>query len=132
MHGGERPKRSAIIAMPSSLDLTPEEVRRRGNAADALLFREIQRDDRRAIFGDMTTGDDDVMAAPLSFLQLATRVTNTLPNNRFSTIGDIVAKTESEIWQLPYLGPTSLTQIKAKLSALGLALRPGPPLPKWK
>jgi DNA-directed RNA polymerase alpha subunit len=112
--------------------LTPEEVRRRGDAVDALFFREIQRKDRRAIFGDMTTGDDDVMTAPLSSLRLATRVTNTLLNNDLSTIGDIVAKTESEIWQLPHLGPTSLTQIKAKLSALGLGLRPGPPLPKWK
>src|ERR1700760_4677622 len=99
MQGDERPKRAAIIAKPSSLDLTPEEVRRRGNAADALIFREIQRDDRRAIFGDMTTGEDDVMAAPLSFLRLATRVTNALLNNRFSTIGDVVAKTETEIWQ---------------------------------
>ena len=57
----------------------------------------------------MTTGDNDVLTAPLSSLGLATRLTNTLLNNGFSTIGDIVAKTELEIWQLHY-----------------------PPLPKWK
>ena len=80
----------------------------------------------------MTTGDNDMLTAPLSSLGLATRLTNTLLNNGFSTIGDVVAKTELEIWQLHYLGPTTLTEIKTKLSALGLTLRPGPPLPKRK
>jgi DNA-directed RNA polymerase subunit alpha len=78
------------------------------------------------------TGDDNMLAAPLSSLGLDTRTTNTLLNNGLQTIGDLVAKTEVEIWQLPYFGPTTLAQIKAKLSALGLGLRPGPPLPKWK
>ena len=82
----------------------------------------------------MTAGDDDVLAAPLASLGLATRLTNTLLSNGFSTVGDVVAKSELEIWQLHYLGPATLTEIKTKLNALGLALRPGPPLPnaKWK
>jgi DNA-directed RNA polymerase alpha subunit len=82
----------------------------------------------------MTTDGDDVLAAPLSSLGLTTRLTNTLLSNGFSTVGDVVAKSELEIWQLHYLGPATLAEIKTKLSALGLALRPGPPLPneKWQ
>ena len=109
--------------------MMPEEHQRRGDAADA-LFRENEAPHRR----DMTTGDDDVLAAPLSSLGLTTRLTNTLLSNGFSTVGDVVAKSELEIWQLHYLGPAILTEIRTRLSALGLALRPGPPLPKskWK
>ena len=59
----------------------------------------------------MTTGDD-VLAAPLSTLGLATRLTNTLLSNGFSTVGDLVAKSELEIWQLHYLGPATLAEIK--------------------
>jgi len=83
----------------------------------------------RAICRDMTTDGDDVLAAPLSVLGLSLRATNTLLNNGLSTIGDLVAKTEVEIWRLHYLGPATLVEIKIKLSALGLALRPGPPVP---
>ena len=75
----------------------------------------------------MTAADDDVLAAPLSVLRLNIRATNALLNNGFSTVGDVVAKTEIEILQQPNLGPVTLTEIKAKLSVLGLALRPSPP-----
>ena len=69
------------------------------------------------------TAADDVLAAPLSVLGLNIRATNALLNNGFSTVGDVVAKTEIEILQQQNLGPVTLTDIKAKLSALGLALR---------
>ena len=69
----------------------------------------------------MTTGDDEL---------LPTRVYNALLTNGFSTVGDVVAKTELEVQLLHFLGSTTVTKIKTKLSALGLTLRPGPPLPK--
>ena len=78
----------------------------------------------------MTEADEAVLAAPLSVLGLNIRATNALLNNGFSTVGDVVAKTEIEILQQQNLGPVTLTYIKAKLSALGLALRPSPPPPK--
>jgi len=78
----------------------------------------------------MTTGDDELLRAPLSSLGLSVRVCNALLNNGFSTVGDVVAKTELEIWPLHYLGPTTLTEIKTKLSALGLTLRPGHRCPR--
>ena len=39
-------------------------------------------------------GDDEALAAPLSVLGLNIRATNALLNNGFSTVGDVVAKTE--------------------------------------
>jgi DNA-directed RNA polymerase alpha subunit len=80
-----------------------------------------------------TTGDDEALAAPLSVLGLSIRASNALLNNGFSTVGDVVALTEVEVWQLPGVGPGTLMEIKAKLSARYLTLRPGgPPLPKRK
>jgi len=40
------------------------------------------------------TGDDEALAAPLSVLGLSIRASNALLNNGFSTVGDVVAKTE--------------------------------------
>jgi DNA-directed RNA polymerase alpha subunit len=77
----------------------------------------------------MTTGGDELLRAPLSVLGLAIRVYNALLNNGFSTVGDVVANSEVDLWRLHYLGPASVAHIKAKLSAHGLELRPGPPHP---
>jgi len=67
------------------------------------------------------TAADDVLAAPLSVLGLNIRATNALLNNGFSTVGDVVAKTERELlWQLPGVGQGTLTEIKAKLGTHGL------------
>ena len=78
----------------------------------------------------MTTGGDKLLPAPLSVLGLKTRVYNTLLNNGFSTVGDVVANSETDLCQLHYLGPAFVAHIKAKLSAYGLELRPDPPLPQ--
>ena len=78
--------------------------------------------------------NDDVLGAPLSELGLSVRAVNILLNNGFSTVRDVVARTERELfWQLPGLGRGTLIEIKAKLGARGLALRPGgAPRYKWK
>jgi DNA-directed RNA polymerase subunit alpha len=78
------------------------------------------------------TLNDNVLGAPLSVLGLNIRATNALLNNGLSTVGDVLAKTEIELWQLPGVGPGTMMEIKAKLSARGLTLRPGPPLPERK
>jgi len=71
-------------------------------------------------------GDDEALAAPLSVLGLTIRASNALLNNGFSTVGDVLAKTERELlWQLPGVGRGTLAEIKAKLGTRGLALRPG-------
>ena len=78
------------------------------------------------------TLNDDVLGAPLSVLGLSVRAFNALLNNGFSTVGDVVALTEIELWKLPGVGRGTLTEIKAKLSSRGLTLLSGPPRPKWK
>jgi DNA-directed RNA polymerase subunit alpha len=78
----------------------------------------------------MTTGDDDLLAAPLSVLGLSIRASNALLNNGVTTVGDLVAKTETELWRLPHVGPTTMADIKGKLSARGLSLRPGEVAPQ--
>ena len=50
------------------------------------------------------TGDDEALAAPLSVLGLSIRASNSLLSNGFSTVGEVVAKTEIELWQLPHVG----------------------------
>ena len=78
------------------------------------------------------TGEDEALAAPLSVLGLSVRASNALLINGFSTLRDVVALTEIELWKLPGVGRGTLTEIKAKLSSRGLTLLSGPPRPKWK
>ena len=69
----------------------------------------------------MTT-DGELLAAPLSALGLNSRATNALLDNGFRTVGDILTKTAIELARLPLIGPSNMTEIKAKLSAKGLVL----------
>jgi hypothetical protein len=74
--------------------------------------------------GTITTSGDNLLAAPLSVLGLTIRTNNALLNNDFSTVGDVVARTEVELARLPLIGGVIMAEIKAKLSARGLALLP--------
>ena len=69
------------------------------------------------------TPDDDVLSAPLSVLGLNIRASNALLAADFNTVRDVVARTEKELLELPHFGPGVLTEIKAKLGAVGLTLR---------
>jgi len=81
--------------------------------------------------GSMTC-NDEALAAPLSVLGLSVRASNALLISGFSTLKDVVALTEIELWRLPRVGRATLREIESKLSSRGLTLRPGPPRPKWK
>jgi DNA-directed RNA polymerase alpha subunit len=71
------------------------------------------------------TPDDDVLSAPLSVLGLTLRASNALLNNGFSTVEEVMAKTDVELARLPLIGPSIMADIKAKQRARGLALRDG-------
>ena len=71
------------------------------------------------------TPDDDVLSAPLSVLGLTLRASNALLNNGFSTVEEVMAKTDVELARLPLIGPSIMADINAKLRARGLALRDG-------
>ena len=73
----------------------------------------------------MTAGGDDLRTAPLSVLGLNVRASNALLMNGISTVGDLLAKTETELRQLQLIGLSNMTEIKAKLGARGLTLHPG-------
>ena len=80
----------------------------------------------------MTSGDDELLGAPLSVLGLNIRASNALLMNGINTVGDLLAKTETELWRLPLIGLSNMTEIKGKLSARGLTLRPNGALPPKK
>jgi DNA-directed RNA polymerase alpha subunit len=71
------------------------------------------------------TPDEDVLSAPLSVLGLTLRASNALLNNGFSTVEEVMAKTDVELARLPLIGPSIMADIKAKLRARGLALCDG-------
>ena len=50
------------------------------------------------------TPDDDVLSAPLSVLGLTLRASNALLNNCFSTVQEVMAKTDVELARLPLIG----------------------------
>jgi hypothetical protein len=76
------------------------------------------------------TGDDEGLAAPLSVLGLSVRASNALLNSGFSTVGDIVARTETELAGLPSIGAFTIIDIKTKLIAHSLTLRANSPGPR--
>ena len=72
------------------------------------------------------TPDDDVLSAPLSVLGLTLRASNALLNNGFSTVQEVMAKTDVELARLPLIGPSRHVTAAAGGSAhseLGQALR---------
>jgi len=71
------------------------------------------------------TISEEVLHASLSVLGLSSRATYALLNNGFGTVGDVLANTEIELSRLPRIGRRTIAEIKAKLRARGLALRPG-------
>jgi DNA-directed RNA polymerase subunit alpha len=52
------------------------------------------------------------------------RAGNCLASENIRTLGDLVAKTETEMLALKNFGKTSLKEIKQKLSAIGLSFAP--------
>jgi len=58
----------------------------------------------------------------LADLDLSVRASNCLESARILTIGDLVRLTEDELLQLRSFGKTSLTEVKEKLTSLGLTL----------
>jgi len=65
---------------------------------------------------------------PISELELSVRASNCLESARIATVGQLVAKTESDLLKVRSFGKTSLREVKRKLQDLNLAL--GMPLPE--
>ncbi|MFM7893651.1 MAG: DNA-directed RNA polymerase subunit alpha [Actinomycetota bacterium] len=60
---------------------------------------------------------------PIEDLMLSQRPFNCLKRAQINTIGDLVARTEEELTNLPNFGAQSIAEVKGKLDERGLALR---------
>jgi DNA-directed RNA polymerase subunit alpha len=76
--------------------------------------------------GSGEDGEPAILSRPITDLDLSVRSNNCLEAERIFTIGDLVARTETELLGIRNLGRTSLTEIKARLEAIGLTLMPEP------
>jgi len=65
---------------------------------------------------------DPHLLRPLEKLKLSVRSLRVLNTAKIYRIGDLIEYTETDLSRIPYLGPTSLNEIKEVLAAQGLAL----------
>ncbi|MBN2562380.1 MAG: tetratricopeptide repeat protein [Phycisphaerae bacterium] len=68
-------------------------------------------------------GDPELLARPVSCLELSVRARRCLQGLNIGTLGDLVARTEAELLASRNFGQTSLNEIKGCLVELGLSLR---------
>ena len=68
-------------------------------------------------------GDSDAATLPIEELDLSVRAENCLKRELIHTVGQILARTESELLDIRNFGQKSLDELKAKLAGMGLALK---------
>jgi DNA-directed RNA polymerase subunit alpha len=119
-----------ILDVTTNGALAPEEALRQ--AAEILMDRmSIFTDPDRARSGEefvsaghtqMPTGGsmDDVL---IEELELGVRSYNCLKREGIQTVGDLLAKTEAELLNVPNLGQKSIDEVQEKLAERGLSLR---------
>ncbi|GAA4807601.1 DNA-directed RNA polymerase subunit alpha [Tomitella cavernea] len=64
---------------------------------------------------------------PIEELELAVRSNNCFKREGVHTVGDLVARSESDLLDIRNFGQKSINEVKVKLAALGLALKDSPP-----
>jgi DNA-directed RNA polymerase subunit alpha len=119
-----------ILDITTNGAVAPEEALRQ--AAEILMDRmSIFTDPDRARSGEDSVADglletpagggmDDVL---IEELELGVRSYNCLKREGIQTIGDLLAKTEAELLNVPNLGQKSIDEVQEKLSDRGLSLR---------
>jgi DNA-directed RNA polymerase subunit alpha len=119
-----------ILDITTNGALAPEEALRQ--AAEILMDRmSIFTDPDRARTGEdsgveglaqtpVGGGMDDVL---IEELELGVRSYNCLKREGIQTVGDLLAKTEAELLNVPNLGQKSIDEVQERLSDRGLSLR---------
>ncbi len=69
-------------------------------------------------------GREGILTKSVSELELSVRARRCLQRLSIQTIGELISKTETDLLQARNFGVTSLNEIKAKLTDLGLSLLP--------
>jgi hypothetical protein len=64
----------------------------------------------------------DILLAPVNALAFTIRTTNCLATENIKYVGDLVQRTERELFQIPNLGRKSLDEIKEILASYNLSL----------
>lgn len=67
--------------------------------------------------------DPNLLAQPISFLDLSVRASNCLVSANITTVGELAAKDEADLLKLRSFGKTSLREVKRKLADHGLTLK---------
>lgn len=87
-------------------------------------LEDAHRSARRAIMERLKgTGKETMLNKPVSDLQLSVRARKALQMLNIQTLGDLCSHTEAELMGVKNFGATSLTEVKEKLTTLGLDLR---------
>jgi DNA-directed RNA polymerase subunit alpha len=68
------------------------------------------------------TGDNDIMARPISDLDLSVRSSNCLKSANINTIGELMNYDKDALMKIKNFGKKSLTEISEKLQIYGLTL----------
>ncbi len=71
--------------------------------------------------------DSEILTRSVDTLNLYVRTRKVLRQEGIETIGQLFRMSEHELWQLKYMGFTSMNQLKERLGKLGLTLRSGRP-----
>jgi DNA-directed RNA polymerase subunit alpha len=67
---------------------------------------------------------DRLLEMPIEELDLSVRSFNCLKRAGINTVGELTNKTDEDMMKVRNLGKKSLEEVKEKLAALGLSLRP--------
>ncbi len=121
-----------IMTLESNGTIRPEEaIRRAATIMTQQLASFVDHDlIQQVSMACQATTIDPFMYQSIDELALNTRSANCLKAESISVIGELVQKTEAELFKTPNLGKKSLIEIKEGLASRGLSL--GMPLPGWK
>ncbi len=79
---------------------------------------------RKAVFDQLKgTPQEQLLNKPVSDLEFSVRARKALQLLGIHTVGDLVSRTEAELLGVKNFGSTSLTEVREKLTSLGLGLR---------
>ncbi|HDT4722360.1 TPA: DNA-directed RNA polymerase subunit alpha [Escherichia coli] len=120
-----------VIEMETNGTIDPEEAIRR---AATILAEQLEafvdlRDVRQPEVKEEKPEFDPILLRPVDDLELTVRSANCLKAEAIHYIGDLVQRTEVELFKTPNLGKKSLTEIKDVLAFRGLSL--GMRLENW-
>ena len=72
--------------------------------------------------GGIDVALENKLGTPIADLNLSVRATNCLESERIRTVRDLVQRNEDQLMEVRNFGETTLTEVRAKLTEMGLHL----------